>query len=104
MYQNPYSNPYPHAYMGDIYDARVLANQIGKFVTLLNDVTISGGIIPAGTRVFIHRVVRDAGGNEIVTIVFPQMGPGGCIGRVTNVLGSSIEAPAPVHQYARDQY
>lgn len=105
MYQNQYSHAYPHAYMGDIYDARVLANQIGKFLTVLNDVPISGGVIPAGTRVFIHNVVRDAGGNEIVTIVFPQMGPGGCIVRSTNVYGSSLEAPAPVQQIMmRDHY
>ncbi|PEU24473.1 hypothetical protein [Bacillus wiedmannii] len=107
MYQNQYSNPYPHTYMDDIYTSREFASKIGTFVTILNNVPISGGGIPAGTRVFIHNVVRDAGGNEIVTIVFPQMGPGGCIARATNVFGSSLEAPAPIHQMhgrSGDQY
>ncbi|TXR64625.1 NADH:ubiquinone oxidoreductase [Bacillus sp. AR8-1] len=103
MYQNWYSNPYSHTYTDDMY--RDFASKIGSFFTILNNVPISGGAIPAGTRVFIHNVVRDAGGNEIVTIVFPQMGPGGCIARSTNVYGSSLEAPAPIQQIMmRDQY
>ncbi|WP_053565553.1 hypothetical protein [Bacillus cereus] len=104
MYQNPYSYQYPHTYMDDIYTSREFTSKIGTFFTVLNNVPISGGAIPAGTRVFIHRVAQDAGGNEIVTIVFPQMGPGGCIARATNVLGSSLEAPAPVLQFRNGYY
>ncbi|MDM5270553.1 hypothetical protein [Bacillus wiedmannii] len=105
MYQNSYSNSY--TYMDDIYNSRDLTSKIGTFLTVLNDVPISGGVIPAGTRVFIHNVVRDAGGNEIARIIFPQMGVGGCIVAGTNVFGSALETPAPIHHShhrSSDQY
>ncbi|KAB2486532.1 hypothetical protein [Priestia endophytica] len=99
MYPNFHSEQYPHNYTNDIYNFRQLANQVGTFITILNNIPIAGGTIPAGTRVFIHRVVVDAGGNEIVTIVFPQTGAGGnCIARSTTVFGSVLTAPAPVQQ------
>ncbi|WP_342720142.1 NADH:ubiquinone oxidoreductase (plasmid) [Bacillus paramycoides] len=103
MYQNSYPYPYqyPQTYMDNMY--REFTSKIGTFFTILNNVPISGGTIPSGTRVFIHNVRRDAAGNEIVTIVFPQMVTGGCIARATDVLGSVLEAPAPVLQF-RDQY
>ncbi|WP_242274753.1 hypothetical protein [Bacillus cereus group sp. BfR-BA-01310] len=104
MYQNPYlyQNPYPyqysHFYMDNMYNSRELTSKVGSFFTILNNVPISGGAIPSGTRVFIHRVRLDAGGNEIVTIVFPQVVGGNCIVRATEVLGSVLEAPAQVEQ------
>lgn len=102
MSQNQYSNPY--TYMDDIYNSRDFASKVGTFFTVLNDVPISGGIIPAGTRVFIHNVVRDAGGNEIVRIIFPQMGAGGCIIAGTNVFGSVLETPAPIYHSHQSQH
>lgn len=98
MYPNFHSDQYPHNYTSDMYNFRQLANQVGNFITVLNNVPISGGTIPSGTRVFIHSVVVDAGGNEIVTIVFPQVVGGACIVRSTRVLGSTLLAPAPVQQ------
>ncbi|HFK1495279.1 TPA: hypothetical protein ACGXKS_005931 [Bacillus cereus] len=108
MYQNQYSNAY--TYMDNIYNSRDLTSKIGTFVTILHDVPISGGVIPQGTRVFIHNVVRDAGGAEIVRIVLPQMGSGGCILAATNVFGSALEKPAELEHlhhtqhHFRDQY
>ncbi|WP_176542606.1 hypothetical protein [Bacillus toyonensis] len=105
MYQNPYPYQYSHSYMDNIYSSREFTSKVGSFFTILNNVPISGGVIPSGTRVFIHRVRLDAGGNEIVTIVFPQVVGGNCIARATEVLGSVLEQPAPVQQIMfRDQY
>jgi hypothetical protein len=100
MYPNFHPDQYSHTYTNDdMYDFRQFAGRVGTFHTILNSVPVAGGSIPAGTRVFIHRVTTDAGGNEIVTIVFPQMGAGGCIARATQVFGSALEAPAQIMQY-----
>ena len=98
MYPNFHPDQYSHTYMNDMYNYRQFAGREGTFVTILNNIPIAGGTIPQGTRVFIHRVVTDAAGNEIVTIVFPQVVGGNCIARATQVLGSVLEAPAPVMQ------
>ncbi|WP_180235380.1 hypothetical protein [Bacillus cereus] len=102
MYQNPYS--FPHTYMDYMYDSRDFTSKIGTFFTVLSNVPVSGGTIPSGSRVFIHNVRRDAAGNELVTIVFPQIVAGGCIVGATEVLGSSLEALPPVHHLHRNQY
>jgi hypothetical protein len=99
MYPKFHSEQYPHNYTNDMYNFRQLANQVGTFITVLNNVPVEGGAIPSGTRVFIHKVVVDAGGNEIVTIVFPQVVGGACIARSTTVFGSVLTAPAPVQQF-----
>jgi hypothetical protein len=105
MYLNFHPDQYSRTYMNDMYNFREFAGRVGTFFTVLNNVPITGGTIPSGTRVFIHRVTTDSAGNEIVTIVFPQMGAGGCIARATQVLGSVLEAPAPVIQFrSSNQY
>ncbi|MED3946599.1 MULTISPECIES: hypothetical protein [Priestia] len=102
MYQNsyPYGYYYPYYdYTGEMYNFRNFASQIGDFYTILHDLSLGSGItLRSGTRVFIHSVRYDAGGNEIVTIVFPH----NCIVRKTDVLGSKLEEPAPVYQYRHD--
>ncbi|MCU7668218.1 hypothetical protein [Bacillus thuringiensis] len=101
MYQNLYPYLYTPTYMDNMYNPREFTSKIGTFVTVLSDVPILGDTIPSGTRVFIHNVKLDAAGNEIVTIVFPQIVAGGCIVGGTDVLGSTLEKPASVHHHAQ---
>jgi hypothetical protein len=101
MYQDNYPYGYPDPYMNEISNFRQLANQVGSFITVLNNIPLGGGYtIPSGTRVFIHSVRLDAAGNELVTIVFPQIAGGNCIAGSTEVLGSALTAPSgPVHHH-----
>ncbi|MDP1383878.1 hypothetical protein Q8G31_29965 [Priestia megaterium] len=98
MYQGSYPYGYYYDYMNNMNNYRDFASKVGTFHTVLSNIPVSGGTIPSGSRVFIHSVRTDAAGNEIVTIVFPQMGPGGnCIAGATEVLGSVLETLPPVH-------
>lgn len=104
MYQNPYPYQYTDTYMDNVYNSREFASKVGSFYTIINNVPIGGdGTIPSGTRVFIHSVRFDVAGNEIVTIVFPQLYGGNCVARATEVLGSVL-ATLPVPIQLRDQY
>lgn len=103
MYQNFYPYQYSDTYMDNVYNSRDFASKVGSFYTVINNVPIGGGTIPSGTRVFIHRVRFDVAGNEIVTIVFPQVYGGNCIARATEVLGSVL-AELPVPAQLRNHY
>ncbi|MED4183586.1 hypothetical protein [Priestia megaterium] len=94
MYQDSYPYGYHHHNMYDFRDL-FFSNRIGSFYTILNDLPVGGGFLPSGTRIFIHSVRLDAGGYELVTIVFAQNN----IVRKTEVFGTDITKPAPTQQY-----
>ena len=101
MYQDSYPYGYYHpydGYMNNMYNFRAFAGKEGTFVTVLDNVPVSGGVIPSGSRVFIHKVRLDTSGtDEIVTIVFPQAGMGGnCVAGATDVFGSVLAGTPPV--------
>ncbi|MGG0511266.1 hypothetical protein [Priestia megaterium] len=102
MYQESYPYGYHYPYNGYMNNFRAFAGKEGTFVTVLADLPVSGGVIPSGSRVFIHKVRMDTSGtDEIVTIVFPQLGMGGsCVAGATDVLGSMLGGTPPVlHLY-----
>ncbi|NPC93587.1 hypothetical protein HOO54_15405 [Bacillus sp. WMMC1349] len=60
--------------------SRVFEGLVGQFHSLPVNLTLPNGrVLPACTRVFIHRVGYTQAGQELVTIVFPFEVGGNCI-------------------------
>ncbi|MBG9715267.1 hypothetical protein P9F15_28505 [Bacillus cereus] len=68
-----YQNFQPYHYHNNSYQFRIFERLVGEFFTTLKPIKVPqiGHVIPAGTRVFIHKVDHDQAGQEIVTMVFP---------------------------------
>ncbi|MEH7362712.1 hypothetical protein [Priestia megaterium] len=92
MYLNSYPYGFSQTY-NNMYEFRSVANLVGTFISIANDIPLSTFTIPAGTRVFIHKVRFDPAGNELATIVFPEGTGGGCVAGATEVSGSMLTSP-----------